>query len=65
MPRVCLQFVNVEENQAGFRSGYSTTDHIFTLHALTEILKSRNKKLFCAYIDFQKALTQYGGLVCG
>ena len=45
----------LEENQAGFRSGYSTTDHIFTLHALTEILKSRNKKLFCAYIDFQKA----------
>ena len=45
----------LEENQAGFRSGYSTTDHIFTLHALTEILKSRNKKLFYAYIDFQKA----------
>ena len=40
-----LQYHNVlEENQAGFRSGYSTADHVFTLHALTEILKNKNKK---------------------
>ena len=40
-----LQFYNIlEENQTGFRAGYSTTDHIFTLHALTEILKMKNKK---------------------
>ncbi|MEW8546068.1 MAG: reverse transcriptase family protein [Candidatus Thiodiazotropha sp.] len=45
----------LEENQAGFRSGYSTTDHIFNLHALTEILKSKNKRLFCSFIDFSKA----------
>ena len=51
-----LQFHNIlEENQAGFRSGYSTTDHIFTLHTLTEILKKKKKKLFCSFIDFSKA----------
>ena len=51
-----LQFYNIlEENQAGFRAGYSTTDYIFTLHALTEILKMKNKKLFCSFIDFSKA----------
>ena len=51
-----LQFYNIlEENQARFRAGYSTTDHIFTLHALTEILKKKNKKLFCSVIDFSKA----------
>ena len=51
-----LQYHNVlEENQAGFRSGYSTADHIFTLHALTEILKNKNKKLYCSFIDFSKA----------
>ena len=51
-----LTFNNIlGENQSGFRSGYATTDHIFTLHALTEILKHKNKKLFCGFIDFSKA----------
>lgn len=45
----------IEENQAGFRPGYSTSDHIFNLYALTEILKAKNKKLFCSFIDFSKA----------
>ena len=45
----------LNENQAGFRSGYSTTDHIFTLHALTEILKQSKKKLYCCFVDFSKA----------
>ena len=43
----------LEENQAVFRAGYSTTDHIFILHTLTEILKV-NKKLYCSFIDFSK-----------
>ena len=51
-----LQYHNIlEGNQAGFRSGYSTADHIFTLHALTEMLKNKNKKLYCSFIDFSKA----------
>ena len=45
----------LEENQAGFRAGYSTSDHIFTLHALTEILKSKKRRLYCSFIDFSKA----------
>ena len=43
------------ENQAGFRKGYATTDHIFSLHALRELLKLRKKKLFCVFIDFSQA----------
>ena len=43
------------ENQAGFRAGYSTIDHIFTLHAITEILKTKKKKLFCLFVDYSKA----------
>ena len=51
-----LNYNNIlEENQAGFRAGYSTTDHIFTLHALTEILKTKKKKLFCLFVDYSKA----------
>lgn len=45
----------LKENQAGFRSEYSTTDHIFTLNSIIEILRFHKKRLFCAYIDFSKA----------
>ena len=43
------------ENQAGFRKQYSTLDHIFTLNALNEILKSRKQKLFCYFVGFSSA----------
>ena len=49
------QNVILEENQAGFRKGYSTTDQIVTLHALMDILKIKKKKLFYAFVDFRKA----------
>ena len=45
----------LEENQAGFRAGYSTMNHIFVLHALTEIAITQKNKLFCLFIDFSKA----------
>ena len=43
------------ENQAGLRKEYATTDHIFVLSSLIEIIKSRKQKLFCAFIDFSQA----------
>lgn len=45
----------LEDNQFGFRSSYSTTDSIFTLYSFFEILKSKKKKIFYAFIDFEKA----------
>ena len=45
----------LKENQAGFRKHYSTTDHIFSLYSLLEILKYEKKKLFCSFIDLSKA----------
>ena len=44
----------LKENQAGFRSGYSTVDPIFTLYVLTELLKQKKKK-FCLFVDYSKA----------
>ena len=39
----------------GFRSGYSSVDHVFTLQVLTELLKQKKKKLFCLFVDYNKA----------
>ena len=46
---------SILENQAGFRKNYSTLDHIFSMHALIELLKSQKKKLFCCFVDFSSA----------
>ena len=48
-------FLILNENQFGFRKGYSTTDSLFSLHLLFEILKCKRKKLYCCFIDFEKA----------
>ena len=45
----------LHEEQAGFRSGYSTTDHIFTLQSLITASKHSKSKLYCGFIDFRKA----------
>ena len=45
----------LSEAQAGFRKEYSTSDHMFTLYGLIELMKARNKKLYCTFIDFSKA----------
>ena len=45
----------LSENQAGLRKDYSTLDHIFSLNAIIEILKSHKKDLFCCCVDFSSA----------
>ena len=49
------QFTILNESQTGFRYGYSTTDHIFSLYTLFELLCVKKKKLHCAFSDFEKA----------
>jgi hypothetical protein len=43
------------EQQAGFKRGYSTIDHMFTLLALIQKQFCFNRKLYVAFIDFEKA----------
>ena len=46
----------VHENQAGFRKGYRTTDHIFTLYSVIHhTVNVKKKPLYVCLIDFKKA----------
>jgi sorting nexin-29 len=45
----------INETQAGFRSGYSTTDHLFVLHCLIELFITKGKKLYVGFVDYAKA----------
>ena len=46
---------SIGEEQAGFRRGYSTTDHIFALHAIIQFYQSKGKQVYAAFVDYRKA----------
>ena len=50
----------INECQAGFRKKFSTTDHIFALDVLVNILQSSKKKLFCGFIILKVLLIRCG-----
>jgi len=43
------------EAQAGFRSNMVTVDNIFVLHGIISHMLNEGKRLYCAFIDFNKA----------
>ena len=43
------------QEQAGFRSKFSTSDHLQTLNQVVEKTREHNLKLYMAFIDFKKA----------
>ena len=45
----------IAEEQAGFRAGRSTTEHIFNLHILCEKYLQYQQDLYQVFIDFKKA----------
>ena len=45
----------LNESQFGFRDKKSTTDCIFILHCLIQKLFYKKSKLFCAFVDYEKA----------
>ena len=49
------KYDKISLNQAGFRKGFSTVDHIFALNMLINLIQNRRKKLFCAFIDLKRA----------
>ena len=53
------RFVNenniIGPEQAGFRSGLSTLDHIVSLKTLIDIYLNKHIRLYCCYVDYRKA----------
>ena len=45
----------LKEKQAEFRKGYGTVDHIFVFKAIIDLFCASQRKLFCIFIDYQKA----------
>ena len=45
----------ISEAQTAFRKGYSTLDHIFYFTSLNKYLEKIKNKLYCAFVDFEKA----------
>lgn len=43
------------KEQVGFRAGCSTLDHLFTLHSIIEIILFKKSRLYCAFLDYEKA----------
>lgn len=41
--------------QAGFREGYSTLDHVFSLQSIIELYLREKKRVYCAFVDYRKA----------
>ena len=41
--------------QAGFRAGFSTTDHMFAIKTLIDLYNHKHKKIFCCFVDHSKA----------
>lgn len=45
----------VWDTQGGFRPGRGCTDQIFSLQQIVEKYLSRNKRVYCAFVDLEKA----------
>ena len=50
MPRRELR----QAEQAGFKSDFSTIDHLFVLKSLADLYLSKRKRLYCCFVDYQK-----------
>ena len=45
---------NIGNEQAGFRQGISTADHIFSLNTLIDLYLFKKKRFYCCFVDYSK-----------
>ena len=51
----CEERELIDDNQIGFRKGFRTADHVFTLKTLIDQSFKRKNKLYSCFVDFKKA----------
>ena len=44
----------VQAEQAGFKSDFSTIDHVFVLKSLADMYLSKRQRFYCCFVDFKK-----------
>ena len=62
----CLDKEGVlHEGQAGFRVGRSCMDNVYSLNEIVQGRLREDKETYAFFLDVQKRMIQYGGMVCG
>ena len=56
--RLIRDIVSINDNQFGFMPGRGTTDAIFILRQMQEKFLNKNKRLFFAFVDLEKAFVR-------
>ena len=51
----CSKHSKLSDSQFGFKKGHSTVDAMFVLSSLVDHVLNKNSRLYCAFVDFQKA----------
>ena len=55
----------ITDSQTGFRKGYSTSNNLFVINCLIDILKSRSKNCFVLLLTLSRHSILYGVMVYG
>ena len=54
----------IGNEQAGFRQGFSTADHIFSFESLIDLYLFKKKRLYCCFVDYNKVVNLAPLLFC-
>ena len=52
---MCEEKEIISYNQIGFRKGFRTSDHVFTLKTLIDDAFHKKQKLYACFVDLKKA----------
>ena len=55
LTELCDSMGLINYNQIGFRQGFRTSDHVFTLKTIIDQSFSKKEKLYTCFVDFKKA----------